>query len=64
MKPVALVATLPFIVDDLDENDHPLPSSGGKFVDRGVTSSVDYTPFITEGNVSLPGSNKTVPVRL
>ncbi len=63
-KPVALVFTSPFTIDTRDEKDRHLSSSSDKSVDQCITSSVDYTPFITGGNVSLPGSNETVPVRL
>ncbi len=35
-----------------------------KSVASSVTGSVDYTPFITEGAVSFPGSEEMVPVRI
>ncbi len=63
-KPVALVSTSPFTIDTRDEKDRHLSSSSDKSVDQCITSSVDYTPFITGGTVSLPGSNETVPVCL
>ncbi|XP_067248764.1 uncharacterized protein [Chanodichthys erythropterus] len=60
-KPIALVATSPFINDTFEERESPL-SHCGKPAEQSVTGSVDYTPFITEGTVSLSGSKETVSV--
>ncbi len=46
-KPVALVSTSPFTIYTRDEKDRHLSSSSDKSVDQCITSSVDYTPFIT-----------------
>ncbi|XP_073781537.1 uncharacterized protein isoform X2 [Danio rerio] len=62
-KPVSLVA--PSTVDDtFIESAGHLSHSCGALFDQKVNDFVDYTPFITEGAVSLLGSEEMVPVRI